>query len=357
MTWYAVNGESRQLICAWPSGRGYLARTVARWGSGDSQSPVSLADKLSSFSDQLWSCYAAAGATEPDCEAPRPALDEAFALIGQRPPAPTWLCRKAMLDATAQLARAMDRTTQDSVRAAVTKDIGEEIDAVARARAGDLTGRASQALMLSPLSTSTRQLRIAEAILHRQLLRAAGLLEFVEPTAAATATCVWLQAASLVAASVSGLTCREVFERADTIEPMPVELSATVVELLEAGTAPHTLVSDLLGDAHVARHGQIPRLDALEQAIMRAKRHAEPFRHIHPRIFAAIRSDVRVCLLDPLLPAPKLRADLMTAIRGCWLVYRDHRSAPQTGSPSRTKPAQGRFTEAVHKRRAQLTSW
>ncbi len=143
MTWYAVNGESRQLICAWPSGRGYLARTVARWRSSDSQSPVSLADKLSSFSDQLWSCYASAGATEPDCEAPQPALDDAFALIGQRQPAPTWLCRDAMLDATAQLAATMDRTTQGSVRAAVTKDIGEEIDAVARARAGDLTGRAS----------------------------------------------------------------------------------------------------------------------------------------------------------------------------------------------------------------------
>ncbi|PVB33021.1 hypothetical protein DDJ45_10325 [Mycobacteroides abscessus] len=284
-------------------------------------------------------------------------LNKAFALIGQRPFTPAWLCRNGMLDATTRLAQAMDRTPQDSVRTAVTEDVAEEINAVAQARAGDLTGRASQALLLSPRTTSAEQLHIAETILRNELLEASGPLELVEPTAAATVASVWLQAAAFVAASASGLTTREIFELADTIEPIPVEVPAKVVELLGAGTTPQTVVSDLIGDAVIAQSGRIPCLEELEQAIAEANRYAAPHRSTDPRVFAAIRQDVRVCLIDTRLPAPSLRTDLLAAIHGCWLVYRDHRGTRDTAGTGRSELLQARFTDCVRDRRAQLTFW
>lgn len=359
MTWYAVDDRSGRLICVWGSGRGYVARTVTRSRTAAADTMLALSDTLSVLSEQLWMRYVLAPwDTQAQQESAR-VVGHIRKVVDGGGPGHTTDGDGAVQRAATQAANALRIVGEIQFRAAVLDDFRYEIQAIERADLGDLSGRASQATLLSRIAASPTQLRAAEDSLRRQPFGSPALREQVDPTAAATAAALWLHAAALVAAQASGIYVGDILTRADDIQAVPFAAPGKVLELLEAGLSAATIVADLIKDALAAQRGKIRRLRELEEALSQAKHHAEPYLDSDPRIYDAIRSEVRVCLLDPVGPSPALLVDLLAAIYGCWLVYREYGGGIDASEVRGYEPEslEGRracFLDDVRQRRDQL---
>jgi hypothetical protein len=83
--------------------------------------------------------------------------------------------------------RALHAMADPAMTAAVVADVEREIDAVARAERGDLTGRAAQAVELTREDVSPIQVAAADRVLAQDPLDGWRLLTQFDPTAAAVA--------------------------------------------------------------------------------------------------------------------------------------------------------------------------
>ncbi|MGL6235595.1 MAG: hypothetical protein ACRC20_09650 [Segniliparus sp.] len=340
MTRYAVDRDEGVLIAAWGTGRGDVAKSVARSSSDELEALVVLAGKLSRLCEQLWRCYVFPASAYENVEVntegwrqqeSRRAFAEVLSVIEargerakQRESGFVESSYDPVLNAAEQVADALSAFSDAEFGRAVEAEVREELAAVERAELGDLSGRAQQAVLLSRVEASPVQVHAADQILRENPLGSTDLFTLIEPTAAAVAAARWLRAAASVAADESGRELTGVVIEADDIEALPVETPTRVLELLDLGVPAHEVVADLVREALFAAEGRIANLSDLEEVIAIVNENAKPYREAQPRTYDALRAEVRVSLLDPRRPALDLLEDLLSGIYGCWLVYREY---------------------------------
>jgi hypothetical protein len=167
------------------------------------------------------------------------------------------------------------------------------------------------------------QVVAADQILQADPLGGESLFTEVDPTAAAVAAAHWLRAAAEVASDQSGIDATEVVRTADDIEALPYESPTFVLKALDAGATPRAVVTGLIRDAMMVAQGQIPDLAALVARARQAERQADDL-SAGPELGAELVVSIRATPLDPARPALDLLEDLLSGIRGCWLIFSEY---------------------------------
>jgi hypothetical protein len=222
-----------------------------------------------------------------------------------------------------RLGRVLYKLGDAALADAVIADVQVELDAVARAELGDLSGRAVQAVALDRLDVSPIQVVAADELMRADPLGGRLLGSAVDPAAACVAAAHWLAAAAVVAAAESGGRPYRVFAEADDIESVSVEVPTLVVErIVDDERLPREVVLALLRAAVAAGEGTIadlPRIVTdraqLEELVQRLP--AEQCEH-------ALSQPVRATLLDPRRPARDLLEQLLDGLNSCWLLYDEY---------------------------------
>lgn len=137
----------------------------------------------------------------------------------------------------------------------------------------------------------------------------------------------WLQAAANVVAQVSGVAETNVVVEADDIEALPYATPTAVLELMETGMSPTAAVTALIRDAMTVAEGEVPDLDALQDLVEEAEDNADRDGEDDSDPDAE-PTKVRLTPLDPRRPARDMLENLMSGIRGCWLLYQEYAEAP-----------------------------
>lgn len=201
-----------------------------------------------------------------------------------------------MLEYAHTVGRAMLAIADPEATAAVTADVRAEINAVARAGLGDLSGRAVQAVALDRLDPSPVQVAAADRLLHEQPLGCDELYTTVDPAAACVAAAHWLVAAAQVTAEAARAEPVAVFSVADDIEAVSVEVPPCVIDVVVDGSAtPWEAVLGLLAEADAVRQGRIPDPAGLLQRVDAARDQIR-------RIDLGHREQALSALLDRLTP-------------------------------------------------------
>lgn len=225
------------------------------------------------------------------------------------------------------MGRYLHHAANADLTAAVITEVEAELGAVERAELGDLSGRsvqAVQAVQLTRQDASPVQVAAADRILTAYPLGGDELFLELDPTSACVAAAHWLQAAAQVVAQVSGVAATEVVVEADNIEALPHETPTEVLELMDMGVSPTAVVTNLIRDAMALAEGKVLDLDELRGKIEEAQDNAERYAKA-----AAEFSKVRLTTLDPRRPARDMLEDLLSGIRGCWLLYREYAETPE----------------------------
>ena len=199
-------------------------------------------------------------------------------------------------------------------------EVGTEQAAIEAAELGDLSGRARQAVELSRVDISPVQVHAADSLLYADPLAAIDRFTDIDPAAAAVAAARWLYLAAQVAAEAAEVHPVHVVAEADNLEALQVEAPTLVLERLGAGESPTAVVVDLIADALAAADGRVrnpARIVEAAEAIERRMRGEE----LDEDGLAALADEFRICRLDPARPAIDLLEDLLSAIRGCRLLY------------------------------------
>lgn len=201
--------------------------------------------------------------------------------------------------------------------ALIAAEVEREQAAVGAAEAGDLTGRAAQAVVLSRIGASPTQIEVAwQALLADPLGCHWGLLTGFEPSAAAIAAARCLRCAAEITAEVSGVDWTDVVMEADNIEALPVLTPSTVLALLAEGGSEWDAVTGLLAEAHAVAEGKLSGLGQLASAV-------EQVRRLKEAGVGDEALELRLTPLDPRRPAPDLLEDLLAGIDGCFLLWRE----------------------------------
>jgi hypothetical protein len=203
---------------------------------------------------------------------------------------------------------------------AVIADVQAELAAVERAELGDLSGRSVQAVQLTRQDASPVQVAAADQILAKNPLGADELFLELDPTSACVAAAHWLQAAADVVSEMSGVAATDVVMEADNIEALPHATPTAVLELMEIGMSPTAAVTTLIRHAMAVAEGKVPDVDALREKIEEAEENAERYGQGNPEAIAEFMK-IRLTTLDPRRPARDMLEDLLSGIRGCWLLY------------------------------------
>jgi hypothetical protein len=174
--------------------------------------------------------------------------------------------------------------------------------------------------MLSRQDASPVQIAAADRPLQENPLDGSWLFTKCDPAAAAVAAVHWLWAAAVVATDQSGLGTAEVMRTAGDIEALPWETPAVVLDQLADGEPPRSVVLGLIRDAMLVAEGKTPDLITLVQLAAQAEARAGEDLELCEALIAAIRPTT----LDPARPALDLLEDLLSGIRGCWLVFTEH---------------------------------
>lgn len=337
MTVYALDQGRRAVVAAWRCGVGSMADTVATLPESVSMDTgLALVEALSALSGQLWRNYthpasAADSMTENSEGWRREQERHAFEIVVAAVRTPNVADAAGQIEvsyvATEEMAHKLGRVLHEIADAELTTRIAaeaaDEVAAVEAAERGELSGRAEQAVQLSRADASPLQVAAADALLHQNPLGSMGLFRQVDPTAAAVATAHWLHSAAEVAAEMSQIVPTALVMEADNIQALPVVTPTLVLELLHAGNTPVEVVTELVREAMAAADGEIPNIEELQAHMMAAEQQARQ----HPDRFEEIRQALmpcRVTPLDPARPSQELLEDLMEAIWGCWLLYREH---------------------------------
>ncbi len=320
MTRYAIDPHRNQLVQVVSTPRGDIAADIASLPAiTDERRHHKLATALTELSSALWRSYTdPASAAMDDLsvnsegerrEGEREAFDGVLPAL--RNPNPSE-CQSYVrtVEAAHQVGRLLQQIGSTDFTDMIAAEVDDEIRAVERAEAGDLTGRAAQAVLLSRASASPTQVAAALELLDADPFGSRELLEHVDPTSASVAAAVWLLAAAHVAARLSGTAPESIIMEADDIEALPIETPTEVLGRLTAGDAPYEIVSDLIriamavGDGHAVAPQREPVMFPLHDT----------------------DSDGRTQLtyLDPRRPAPDLLEDLLAGIHGAFLVWSEY---------------------------------
>lgn len=307
MTTYAHDPAASALLAVWPTGDGAVAHRVARI-------PKSLPPDLTRhtvaaltvLSARLWLAYSETTVHEIRPDRITAAAADPDALHG--PDSPHGPDDRAGVDDLVEIAASLGDDLLSApgrvFREAVLAEVRAELDAVAAADRGDLTGRAAQAVVHPRPDAPPDQVAYAHTLLDRDPLDARPLLTGVEPNAAAVAALPWLRAAATVAARRIGHTVDDVVALAEAITH---EDLAVVRHVLAATPA--------LDDAAVVRHLlQEAVLAARGRVIVCCDAHGEPVGDGR-RILETV--------LDPREPGPDLVGGVVHGIRCCLRVWLD----------------------------------
>ncbi|MGH8904870.1 MAG: hypothetical protein ACRDYA_25100 [Egibacteraceae bacterium] len=164
------------------------------------------------------------------------------------------------------LARALLALADDTVTAAAHAELERELDAVASADLGDLTGRAGQAVRQSRREASFTQVAAAHAALRAHAAGNGSLdrLSQVEPSAAAHALAAWIVAGAHLHDELCGCWREptEIVHEAGEIQPIDTELGSCLLEAVVAdGEDIAYFLGRLIGD-----HGPIRVRDCFDGA-------------------------------------------------------------------------------------------
>ncbi|MFB4273523.1 hypothetical protein [Nonomuraea sp. GTA35] len=333
MTRYAVDHRRNALIASWSTGSGDTAVDVADLPDGiPSHDALNLARGLTQLSEICWRCYthpaSAADSHEPSSEGERRQEErDAFttvltALTNPNLPADGYLIQSYIQveEAAHQVGRALHALNAAELTTRVTIDVGAELAAIEQAELGNLTERARQAVTLTREDASPLQVAQASNLLHDNPFGPEALFTEIDPAAAAIAAAHWLDAAAIVTAESTGLPATQVAAEADNIEALPHETPTLVLELMADGATPRQAVMPLIRDALRVAEGEIPDIRALQQRIAAAEQFLNDWREDQPEP-SLDALDLRITPLDPARPALDLLEDILSGIRGCWLLY------------------------------------
>lgn len=336
MSRYAFDRERRTLIVTWATGAGDLAEVVAELPAENDDAQVQqLAKALTDFSATVWRTYthpaSAAGTLEPNTEGwrrhgNREALNTATdALIKPNLPEGGVITVSYVPteEAAHRVGRVLHAIGDHHLRETITNEIRAELDALERAERGDLTGRARQVVVLSRESASPVQVEAADRLLYQQPLNPSALFTEIDPVAAAVAAPHWLQAAADVVAEQSELDPTDIVVEADNIEALPHRTPTIVLESMAAGVSPYDTVTSLVRGAMAAAEGRIPDWDNLREQVEEASDLASKYGDSGPT-YEALLDEIRTTPLDPVRPARDLLEDLLSGIRGCWLLHQEY---------------------------------
>jgi hypothetical protein len=334
VTAFSYAPSSRQIIASWRSGVPRRAEPVADVPeSCQDEGADQLVAALSDLSEAAWRTYSdideSADPDETNTEQwqlreERADFDKARALTIEPGERDRWPY-SPLLRAAKRLGLVLDEVGDARLHVQIARAVDRELGAVLAADMGDFSGLAQQAVALSRLSASPVQIQAAWAILERDLLGAHDVHEAsVDPTAACVATTVWLRAAAIVATASdpddpSPDRWTSAVTRADDIEAMPIDTIAVVFRSLADGLSPRATVERLVRNAHRVAAGQMPDFDGLRERLLGLDDLAEK---VDQQTMSRILDEVRVCVSDPLRPAPSLLDDLHAAIFGCFLLWR-----------------------------------
>jgi hypothetical protein len=337
VTRYAVDEERHLLLASWNTGSGDAARVVAELPLATTQgAALQLAGELSALSQALWRCYthpaSAAPSLEPNTtgwrrEGDREAFTEVLRALAKPnlPQNGDLLVSYIPVEESAhRVGRVLHDIGSTDLTGEVAAEVKAELEAVERAELGDLAGRARQAVALTRADASPAQVAAADRLLHADPLGSDALTSNVDPTAAAVAAAHWLMAAASVAAEESELEPEQVVLEADNIEALPHETPTLVLESLVSGMSPHDVVTGLIQEAMSVAEGKLPAVELLDALSEKLKRLAPHIDQGDPGQREQMLDSLRITPLDPSRPALDLLEDLLSGIRGCWLIFEEY---------------------------------
>jgi hypothetical protein len=340
MTRYAVDEVRRALVGSWSAGWGDVAITVADLPSAVGvEQAMSVVGAATRLSGALWGSYTHPASTEAGLEPGTEGWQgqesrKAFALVAgavREPHLPhdDLVVQEyvPVVEYAHQLGRALHAIGDRLLTDRVALDVQAELEAVGRAERGDLSGRARQAVALTRQDASPVQVAAADRVLHEDPLDGGRLFMEFDPAAAAVAAAHWLWAAAVVAAERSGLGITEVVQTADDIEALPWQSPIVVLGQLLEGEPPRSVVLGLISDAMLVAEGQLP--DLMTLVVLAGQ--AEARSGGDPELCEELMAVVRPTPLDPSRPALDLLEDLLSGIRGCWLVFLEYARDPGPG--------------------------
>ncbi|MEV0615657.1 hypothetical protein AB0I81_20245 [Nonomuraea sp. NPDC050404] len=335
MTRYAVDHRRNTLIASWNTGAGDTAVDVADLPAGiPSHEALNLAKALTQLSETCWRCYthpaSAADSHEPNSEGERRQEErDAFtsvltALTNPNLPSDGYMIQSYIQveEAAHQVGRTLHALNAAELTTRVTIDVGAELAAIEQAELGNLTERARQAVALTREDASPLQVAQAHNLLHDNPFGSEALFTEIDPAAAAIAAAHWLDAAATVTAESAGLPATQIVVEADHIEALPHETPTLVLELIAEGASPRQAVMPLIRDALRVAEGEIPDITALQQRIAAAQQLLAKRREDQSEL-GMDAPGLRITPLDPARPALDLLEDLLSGIRGSWLLYEE----------------------------------
>lgn len=336
MSNYAVTDDGSVFV-SWWTGAGHVGRVLAHSPGSQLELLRQLAGELTHLSDECWRVYVEPITTDlvagdVDGRNDLPPLGEVI-VNPELPSAGGYVSASyiPVVEFANRAARTCHAIGDPQLTAAVSADVHAETAAVLSADLGDLgdlTGRGRQAALLSRVEISPVQVDAAWRQLAVDPLDGSVLLTAFDPAAAAVAAATWLGEAAGLAAEQARLEDEvTVIQFADDIEAVPVQTLTTVLGMLDEND-PYTVVAHLVDEARTVAAGRAPNIYQLEQSIHDARALAGRFARDELDVDAALHQ-VRLCVLDPLRPAPDLLEDLLTGIYACWLVWDEATS--QTG--------------------------
>ncbi|NKY86063.1 hypothetical protein [Nocardia veterana] len=335
MTRYAYEPGAGALVASWGTGRGDMARTIARLPE-DIEPEVALAAAaaLTKLSEYQWRTYTHPASAAGDPEVPnsiawhraqeRNRFGEVEAAV-REPNLPDEdgmmaVSYSVIEEAAHRVGRVAHLIGDTALVELLVAEVRTEQAAIEAAELGDLSGRARQAVELSRADISPVQAHAADALLYADPLATIDRFTDMDPAAAAVAAARWLYLAAQVAAEAAEVHPVHVVAEADNLEALQVETPTLVLERLSAGESPTEVVVDLIADALAAAEGRVrnpARIVEAAEAIERRMRGGE----IDEDGLTALTDEFRISRLDPARPAVDLLEDLLAAIRGCLLLY------------------------------------
>lgn len=349
MTLYGYDADSGRLIAVWHTPDGPRASTIATH-LGDEKRMLSLAEKLGWLDEQAWRTFtapasAAGNADVVNTEAwrrqqNRESFTEALQAV-REPNLPTggMLVRSyiPVLEAAHSVGRVLHSVGDAALTDAIEAEVAIGLEAVEHAELGDLSGRASQATVLSRAAASPLQVEAASAALAEELLGAS--LSAFEPSAAAVAAANWLRAAAEVAGEVSDTDWTIVVSNSDDIQALPVETPTLVLERLEEGEEAADVVSELICEALSIANGLLSKPGALADELNELGNDA-------------LSSPVKLTVLDPQRPALDLLEDLQLGLHGCYLWWSEYAEDSSDWDDAESDDEEGEGLESA--RRAEF---
>ncbi|TMR10529.1 hypothetical protein ETD86_39200 [Nonomuraea turkmeniaca] len=354
MTRYAVDPVRNALIAYWSTGVGEIATTVAELPSGPNA--LRLATCLTELSQACWRCYthpaSAAEQQGPNSigwhrQRERDAFSTVVpALTRHRRPLNGARSSTRVEEMAHRVARNLYALKAPPLTARITTEVISELAAIEQAELGDLRARAQQAVILSREDASPLQVAQADTILHRHPFGAEELFTRIEPTAAAIAAAHWLHAATIATADQIRLHPAQILTEVDRVKALAQDSLAEIVGAMTAGSSPWQAVMPMIRNALHVAEGHLRGVTEAKHRITRAEDLIARAHDNHPELGISMESVLLpMTPINPTRPALDLLENLLSGIRGCWVLYTQYADT-FSGREADGDPARHRHTEA-----------